>query len=183
MPHVQRHTCRHTQHCFHRRPLAPVHPQLTKTIQEIHCVRVHCRSAREEVFGNFAMSARGSIRKAPNVMTWYYSLESLRTKHNEQDAGLVVREWNKVASLQNQLRGAKAQCVKNLLELPKKASELLLTSTLKHGWALRLAEHTLRRPPRMQNADFRMQDLPGHVPKLTPKEKFQNATLLNTGKF
>ena len=50
------------------------------------------------------MDARGSIRKAPNVITWALSLDKLRLA-GDKDAGAIIKEWNNRASRQQQLVG------------------------------------------------------------------------------
>lgn len=45
-----------------------VHPKLFQTIQQVVAKRVQMPSKKEELLGNFKLSVRGSIRKAPNVV-------------------------------------------------------------------------------------------------------------------
>lgn len=45
-----------------------VHPKLAQTIQQLVARRVQMPSKKEELLGNFKLSVRGSIRKAPNVV-------------------------------------------------------------------------------------------------------------------
>ena len=62
------------------------------------------------------MGSRGSIRKAPDVITWSIDLAKLRAA-GDKDAGTIIKAWNTEASKQQQLLGAKAQTLKNVLDL------------------------------------------------------------------
>ena len=63
---------------------------------------------REQVFHRNKVEARGSIRKAPNVISWTLALAKLRAA-GDKDAGAVIRAWNAEASEQQQLRGARCR--------------------------------------------------------------------------
>lgn len=45
-----------------------VHPKLHQSLQQIVAQRVQLPSKKDELLGNFKLSVRGSIRKAPNVV-------------------------------------------------------------------------------------------------------------------
>ena len=45
-----------------------MHPKLYESVQHIVGQRVQLPSKKDELLGNFKLSVRGSIRKAPNVV-------------------------------------------------------------------------------------------------------------------
>lgn len=46
-----------------------VHPKLHKSLQRVVAQKVQLPSKKDELLGNFKLSVRGSIRKAPNVVS------------------------------------------------------------------------------------------------------------------
>ena len=62
------------------------------------------------------MDARGSIRKAPNVITWALPLDKLR-QSGDKYAGAIIKKWDNRASRQQQLMGGKAQAPKYVLDM------------------------------------------------------------------
>jgi hypothetical protein len=71
----QKHTqTRHTQQ---------THPKLYASILKIEVHRVEFASKQEELFSNFKLSHRGSIRKPPNVVTWVFALSKLLRTQSE----------------------------------------------------------------------------------------------------
>ena len=55
-----------------------VHPDLLNTVRRIHAKRILVATKKEEMLGNFKLSTRGSIRRAPNVMPGtYHSVETV----------------------------------------------------------------------------------------------------------
>ena len=62
------------------------------------------------------MDARGSIRKAPNVISWTSSFDKLRAA-GDKDAATIIRAWNSESSKSHQIVGPKAQALKNVLGL------------------------------------------------------------------
>ena len=81
------------------------------------------------------MESRGSIRKAPNVITWALSLDKLR-QVGDKDAGAIIKEWNNRASRQQQLVGGKAQALKNVLDMmPQEVfTEIVVRAVSEMGW-------------------------------------------------
>ncbi len=73
--------------------LGDVTPKIQQTVSRINCQAPYFASKREELFVNFKLSARGSIRKPPHVMTWVDSLMKLR-KAGDADAGGIIKAWN-----------------------------------------------------------------------------------------
>lgn len=49
--------------------LAQAHPKFFRSLQTVLAHRVQLPSKRDELLGNFKLSVRGSIRKAPNVVS------------------------------------------------------------------------------------------------------------------
>ena len=91
-------------------------PTLWASARRIYAQLVVWVNMREQVFHRNKIDARGSIRKAPNVISWTISLDKLRHA-GDKDAGAIIRAWNNEASGQQQLVGGKAQALKNVLGL------------------------------------------------------------------
>ena len=53
------------------------HPKFARSIQNIQCLCMSYQTKRDELLANFKLSARGSIRKPPNAITWVHSLDVL----------------------------------------------------------------------------------------------------------
>ena len=71
---------------------------------------------RTQIFHRNKIDARGSIRKAPNVISWTISFDKLRLV-GDKDAGAIIKAWNTESSKHHQIVGAKAQALKNVLNL------------------------------------------------------------------
>ena len=91
-------------------------PKLYGTARRIHAQFLVFINLREQVFHRNKVEARGSIRKAPNVISWTVALAKLRAA-GDKDAGAIIKAWNHGASKQQQLVGGKAQALKNVLGL------------------------------------------------------------------
>ena len=78
---------------------------------------------------------RGSIRKAPDVITWTIDLAKLRAA-GDKDAGTIIKAWNMEASRQQQLLGAKAQTLNNVLNLmPQEILDRVVIPAVRElGW-------------------------------------------------
>ena len=92
---------------------AKVHARSHDTLSCIDVQPLNFTSKRDELFYNFKISHRGSIRRAPNAITWCCGLEITWEKHGEVDPGNVVALWNKSAAKGNALWAGKAQSVNN----------------------------------------------------------------------
>ena len=53
-------------------------PHLYDSVRKLHAYITNFVSKRDEIFENFRLSARGSIRKPPNCLTWVSALLSLQ---------------------------------------------------------------------------------------------------------
>ena len=92
------------------------HPKLWASTRRIYAKLVVWNNLRDQIFHRNKIESRGSIRKAPNVITWALSLDKLRLA-GDKDAGAIIKEWNNRASRQQQLVGGKAQALKNVLDM------------------------------------------------------------------
>ena len=92
------------------------HPKLWASTRRIYAKLVVWNNLRDQIFHRNKIDARGSIRKAPNAISWTSSLDRLR-QAGDKDAGVIMRAWNNEASKQQQLVGGKAQALKNVLDL------------------------------------------------------------------
>ena len=61
---------------------------------------------RSQIFHRNKTVARGSIRKAPNVISWTTSLDKLR-EAGDKDAATIIRAWNSESSKSHQIVGPK----------------------------------------------------------------------------
>ncbi len=87
---------------------------LKESVQMIH---VHCvkhLTLQDEVFHNFRLSIRGSLRRPPNVMTWVGTLSKLRNK-GYQDCTSLIARFNQTVAISFQLIGGKSVAVGNLM--------------------------------------------------------------------
>ena len=80
------------------------HPKLYASTRRIYAKLVVWNNLRDQIFHRNKIDARGSIRKAPNVITWALSLDKLRHV-GDKDAGVIIKAWNNKASRQQQLGG------------------------------------------------------------------------------
>ena len=81
----------------------------------------------EQVFHRDKIDARGSIRKAPNAISWTMSVTKLRIA-GDKDAGAIIKAWNATASRQQRIEGCNVQPLKQVLE--NMPSVLLVVSEL-----------------------------------------------------
>ena len=91
-------------------------PKLWHSTRRIHVKFLAFTTLRAQVFHRNKVGARGSIRKAPDAITWTIDLAMLRAA-GDKDAGTIIKAWNMEASKQQQLLGSKAQSLKNVLDL------------------------------------------------------------------
>ena len=91
-------------------------PKLGGSARRINVQFLKFNTLREQVFHRNKIDARGSIRKAPNVISWTLALAKLRAA-GDKDAGAVIKAWNAEASKQQQLTGGKVQAFKNVINL------------------------------------------------------------------
>ena len=78
------------------------HPKLYASTRRIYAKLVVWNNLRDQIIHRNKIDARGSIRKAPNVITWALPLDKLR-QVGDKDAGAIIRAWNKEASRQQQI--------------------------------------------------------------------------------
>ena len=66
------------------------HPTIWASARRIYAQLVVWVNLREQIFHRNKIDARGSIRKAPNVITWALSLDKLR-QVGDKDAGAIIK--------------------------------------------------------------------------------------------
>ena len=108
-------------------------PKLYESSRAIWCLRFHFASKRDELFHNFQASARGSIRKLPNVLQWVASIKNLAITE-EAGAANLIKQWNLTASRFAQLSGSKSMGVKHVLALPQQIYNILEHHVSQYGW-------------------------------------------------
>ena len=84
--------------------LEKYHYKLWNSVRRINTKLVVWHTLRDQIFHRNKMNARGSIRKAPNVITWAISLNKL-SQVGDKDAGVIIKAWNLMASGQQKLVG------------------------------------------------------------------------------
>ena len=89
-------------------------PKLWHSTRRIHVKFLAFTTLRAQVFHRNKVGARGSIRKAPDVITWTIDLAMLRAA-GDKDAGTIIKAWHMDASKQQQLLGSKAQTLKTII--------------------------------------------------------------------
>ena len=110
-------------------------PHLFKTARAIYAYRPVVTNKKAEAMMNFKLSVRGSIRQAPNCMTWIIMLMNLKG-YGITDASAVIKEWNDENPRSSALIGGKAQAVKLLLgKAPRGAIDFLSSHVSFHGWS------------------------------------------------
>ena len=88
-------------------------PLLWSSAQRILRYRPKLMSKQAEVLLNFRISTRGSIRQAPNVLTWCLVLRNLRP-YGVSDPSTIINEYNSQVSRSAQLAGGKAHAVRTI---------------------------------------------------------------------
>ena len=98
------------------RSLQQYHPTLWASVRRIYAQLVVWDNLRSQIFHRNKIDARGSIRKAPNDISWTIFLDKLR-QVGDKDAGAIIKAWNNEASRQHQIQGGKAQALTNVIGL------------------------------------------------------------------
>lgn len=121
--------------CFEKDiELNKVHPILYNSILKIHCMSLMFNTVQERLFHTFKVSVRGSIRRAPNTVTWVQSLLVLRG-HGVADASSILRKWNSEASKSSQVVGSKSTGVKHLIDnTPRNVLNIIIQHVSEFGW-------------------------------------------------
>ena len=111
------------------------HPKLWASTSRIYAKLVVWTNLRDQIFHRNKIDARGSIRKAPNVIMWALSLDKLR-QAGDKEPGNIIKAWNNLASKQQQLVGGKAQALKNVLGLMPQTvfTEVVVQAVSEMGW-------------------------------------------------
>ena len=92
--------------------LEKYHYKLWNSVRRINTKLVVWHTLRDQIFHRNKMNARGSIRKAPNVITWAISLNKL-SQVGDKDAGVIIKAWNLMASGQQKLVGGQGSGAQN----------------------------------------------------------------------
>ena len=86
-------------------------PKFYETVRVIWPCALKPGTAQDNIFLNFSISHRCSIRRAPSVVTWAQTLNKLKLAGASTWAQ-IVKEWNAKVAKSNQLTGQKATAVK-----------------------------------------------------------------------
>ena len=89
-------------------------------------------------FYNLKMGSRGSIREAPNPITWLSGLLSLQTSGG-WDSGDVIKAWNDQVPKPDRLAGQRFMTVKNILAMDGPVRDPIIHIVNKLGWQGSLA--------------------------------------------
>ena len=74
--------------------LQQVAPAVWHSMRCLQFYNVAFSTLREQTFNNFKLSARGAIRKPPNVVSWVIMLTRMATA-GDKDVGTILRTWNR----------------------------------------------------------------------------------------
>ena len=91
-------------------------PHIKETCSTVYVYHVQHLTLQDEVFHNFRLSLKGSIRKPPNFLTWIQVLTKLKSCGYEDSAAVIAR-FNLTVAKSMQLAGQKATAVGNLMNL------------------------------------------------------------------
>lgn len=109
-------------------------PCLGETFSTVYVHHVSHATVQEEVFHNFKVSLRNSIRRPPNMLTWIGTLQSLKHCGYFDSAG-VIAKFNAGVAKSFQLVGSKATAIGNLMaQYPPELLDLLQQHVSKYGW-------------------------------------------------
>ena len=107
---------------------------LYESIRDLHCCSLSYSSQKDALFYNFKVSARGSIRRPPNLVDWVQALQQLALRAGERDTGGIVKRWNAQCSKQMQIVGRKAMALKCLLEQMPQEGLDVVTQVVSASW-------------------------------------------------
>ena len=97
--------------------LATQLPKLHVSVLRVWVLHNALGSKRDIALQNLKISSRGSIRKAPNVITILFMCKSLAAS-GDTDSSSFLKAWNQRASRSHQVMGKKAVSLKMFLEAP-----------------------------------------------------------------
>ena len=118
--------------------LQQIAPNVWKSFRCLRFYNVEFSTLRDQTFNNFKLSCRGAIRKPPNVISWVVMLGRM-TEAGDRDVGAILRQWNRDNVKAANVVGAKAQAVKNVLEVASpETKNILVAHVSEFGW-----EHTM----------------------------------------
>ena len=86
----------------------------------------------DRLFYNYSTSSGGSIRKAPNAVSFVFGLRA--TSYVCSDAQSTLAKWNAKAPKPDRIIGSKAATVKNVMNLEKDDIDALQDLISEFGW-------------------------------------------------
>lgn len=95
------------------------HPKMYTSVLRVWALHAPASSKREIALANMKLSARGSIRRAPNVITILFMVQKLKTS-GDSDFASFLKIWNMRSARSHHVLGKKAQALKLLIEAPPK---------------------------------------------------------------
>lgn len=107
---------------------------LFDSVGAINVCAVNVASLSSWVIGNASFAARGSIRKAWNVVQWMAILKSFE-RCTSSDPKIVIKAWNEKSVKSQQLVGAKRMALVNLLGYPSDVQGQIFETVSCVGWA------------------------------------------------
>jgi hypothetical protein len=121
--------------CYEDRvELKDIHPALFNSILRIYAYHTPKSSKREEALSNMMISCRGSIRKAPNIVTIAKMTRTLKA-FGDEDYASFLKTWNARAPKAHQVTGSKAVGLKLILECaPNEVLDMILHHVGNQGW-------------------------------------------------
>ena len=115
-------------------PALQAFPKFMASLKGIYVRHIQHQTVQDEVFQNFKMSLRGSIRRPPKLLTWVLTLMSLKN-HGYEDSAAVIGRFNSSVGSSFQLVKSKAVAVGNLLtHFPADVLMCMQGHVSRYGW-------------------------------------------------
>ena len=109
--------------------LRTIHPKLFASMCALKARRCSVAVDKASIaLENARLSARGSIRRSHDVITWMVKLQILKSSSG-LDPASVLRRWNDSATKESQVLGSKRSCCLMLLD---KAPEAAVQELINH---------------------------------------------------
>ena len=105
-----------------------------ETARVVHALGVAVTDRKQLMKLTFSESIRGSIREAPNIVTWIVTLGRMQ-KYGIADPAAVVSDWNSTCTASAKLKGAMATAVQLVIErMPQPLLHKLIDHVSRFSW-------------------------------------------------
>ena len=140
-----------------------LHPNLHASMSVIYCrLATAASDAATIAMENARYSARGSIRKSHDVVTWASKLSNLRAQGLQPAE--IIKRFNETATKEASIQGAKRTCLLQLLDLPPQCLTLLINH---------ISEYSFEGSAFTETAFSKKTFMPGHQPRANNDKAWQ----------